>query len=170
MTLSAALEALHDNNDTFASNSNVPMGATAVVLHVKDGSSSASVMKMNQMRMTTVISATTDLVQITPANVNGSGTGTITLQSSSASAEDSVGVVKVFVNGQLLREARNTGTIANSTGITANPAVGANGDYTLFRNGSASDANVYNNGGEGNAIKFGFNLEQGDIVQVMAYI
>ena len=161
---------MHDNNSTFAANSNVPMGATAVVLHVKDGSSSSSVMKQNQLRQTTVISATTDLVPITSANVQGSGTGFVTLQSSSSSAEDSVGVVKVFVNGQLLREARNTGTIAANNSTAANPAVGALGDYTLFRDGSASDTNVYDNGGEGNNIKFGFNLEQGDIVQVMAYI
>ena len=125
---------------------------------------------MNQMRMTHAVTATTDIVEITPANVQGSGTGFITLQSSSSSAEDSVGVVKVFVNGQLLREARNTGTIAANNSTAANPAVGALGDYTLFRKGSASDTGVYDNGGEGNAIKFGFNLEQGDIVQIMAYI
>ena len=120
--------------------------------------------------MTHAVTATTDIVEISPANVQGSGTGFVTLQSSSSSAEDSVGIVKVFVNGQLLREARNTGTIANNNSTAANPAVGANGDYTLFRKGSASDTSVYDDGGEGNAIKFGFNLEQGDIVQVMAYI
>ena len=168
--LSSALEAIHDNNDTFASNSNVPMFATAVVLHQKTGSSTSEVVKMNQLRQTTVISATTDIVEITPANVQGSGSGFVTLQSSAPSSEDSVGIVKVFVNGQLLREARNTGTIANNNSTTANPAVGALGDYTLFRKGSASDTSVYDDGGEGNAIKFGFNLEQGDIVQVMAFI
>ena len=164
LSLSAYVEMIHDQMVGAASSSAIPSNSRFRLNGSKDGSGNVALVASAASREVYTIApeaGTTIIDLTTPTYVNSDATG---------GATDKNLHVKVFVNGQLMRESKHhaSATVAGNNSTTANPVVDVTlGDYVIFRNGNASDTNVYDNDKDGGNIKFGFTLEKGDIVQVM---
>jgi hypothetical protein len=163
LSVSSFIEQIHDGLTTEDGNAGWTNFTQGRFVLMKDGSGDLSVMTAQSHRNSYRIGtgaghspAGSVLDLVSQAAGQSSQTGT---------ARDSNPMVKVFVNGQLMREGANVGTIGVNGSAAAAPAVGSEADYVLFRNttggGHTLDAD------EGSHIKFAFDLSAGDVVQFM---